>query len=117
MHHSEFLVLVEAAKQRIQEINLLDLNKLQDLVLIDVREDHEWQNGHIPEAIHLSKGIIERDIERLILNKDQTIILYCGSGYRSALAADAIQNMGFSNVWSLQGGFKAWVEANLPVHI
>jgi rhodanese-related sulfurtransferase len=87
----------------------------ENLVLIDVREDNEWAAGHAAGAIHLGKGIIERDIETEIPDKSATLVLYCGGGYRSALAADALQKMGYSSAISLDGGWRAWVEAGLPV--
>ena len=84
-------------------------------VLIDVREDREWAEGHAAGAIHLSKGVIERDIESEIPDKSTTMVLYCGGGYRSALAADELQKMGYTNVISLDGGWRAWNQAGLPV--
>ena len=84
-------------------------------MLIDVREDNEWAEGHAAGAIHLSKGVIERDIESEIPDKSATWCLYCGGGFRSALAADALQKMGYTNAISLDGGWRAWVEAGLPV--
>jgi rhodanese-related sulfurtransferase len=83
--------------------------------LLDVREQDEWQRGHLPGARHLGKGIIERDIEATIPNHDAPIVLYCGGGYRSALAADALRRMGYTQVASMWGGWRAWTEANLPV--
>src|SRR5690349_19671007 len=113
MSHAEgFLAVVNDAKSRIKEISIeefksmLQNNKL--LTIVDVREDSEWQNGIIPNAMHLGRGIIERDIEKTIPNKNETLLLYCGGGYRSALAADSIQKMGYKNVYSLDGGYQAW---------
>lgn len=83
--------------------------------LVDVREESEWDAGHLPGAEHLSRGILERDAERRFPDPDETIVLYCGGGYRSALAADNLQQMGFTNVVSMDGGFKGWVGAGLPV--
>jgi len=83
--------------------------------LIDVREDNEWQAGHAAGAEHLGKGIIERDIETIVPDKESELILYCGGGYRSALATDMLQRMGYTNVYSLAGGWKAWKEAELPI--
>ncbi len=83
--------------------------------LIDVREDNEWQAGHASGSQHLGKGIIERDIEAIVPDKSTEVILYCGGGYRSALAADALQEMGYTNVYSMAGGWKAWREAGAPV--
>lgn len=84
-------------------------------LLIDTREESEWNAGHIPGAIHLGKGIIERDIEKTAPDKSATLVLYCGGGFRSALAADNLQKMGYSNVISMDGGWKAWIEAGQPV--
>jgi len=115
-HSPGFLQLVNDAKTRIKEISLQELKaKLagaKPFILIDVREESEWQAGHLPKAMHLGKGIIERDIESKVLEKNQEIVLYCGGGYRSALAADALQKMGYTNVLSMDGGFRAWKENN-----
>ncbi|HJT65816.1 MAG TPA: rhodanese-like domain-containing protein [Pyrinomonadaceae bacterium] len=116
MKHSEgFLNLVNDAKSRIREINVAETRqRIRDdnkAKLIDVREDHEWNDAHARGAIHLGKGIIERDIETTVPDRDAELILYCGGGYRSALAADALQKMGYTNVFSLAGGWKAWKEA------
>jgi rhodanese-related sulfurtransferase len=113
MHHSEgFLNRVNEAKKNIQEISIESLEELksrgESLKLVDVREDLEWQKGHLPEAIHLGKGIIERDIEQRVEDKKVKIVLYCGGGFRSALAAESLQCMNYKNVFSLIGGFKAW---------
>jgi rhodanese-related sulfurtransferase len=90
---------------------------MDDAHLIDVREDHEWQQGHAQFAEHLGKGIIERDIEEKFPDKDTELILYCGGGYRSALAADVLQKMGYTNVSSMAGGWKAWKDSGAPVDI
>jgi rhodanese-related sulfurtransferase len=116
MEHSEgFLNLVNDAKSRVREITVAEtqqrMRENRDVKLIDVREDHEWNEAHAAGAIHLGKGIIERDIERTVPDKDAELILYCGGGYRSALASDAIQKMGYTNVFSMAGGWKAWKEA------
>ena len=113
MHHSEaFLKRVNEAKKNIQEMSIESLEELQSagasLILVDVREDLEWQKGRLPKAIHLGKGIIERDIEQRVEDKKIKIVLYCGGGYRSALAAESLQWMDYQNVFSLIGGFKAW---------
>ena len=84
-------------------------------ILIDTREDTEWARGHIPGAVHLGKGVIERDIEKTIPDKDATLVLYCGGGFRSALAADNLQKMGYRNVISMDGGWRGWTEAGFPV--
>ena len=120
MKHSKgFLELVREAKKRVRETDvetiLARLNKGEKFHLVDVREDNEWAAGHLPGAVHLGKGIIERDIERTIADPDAEIVLYCGGGYRSALAADALQRMGYTKVISMDGGYRGWVEAGLPV--
>lgn len=120
MEHSEgFLKLVEEAKKRIHEISveatLERLNAGEGVRLIDVREDHEWQQGHAAGAEHLGKGIIERDIEKAVPDKSTELILYCGGGYRSALVAETLQRMGYYDVSSMAGGWKAWKEANAPI--
>ncbi|HUQ48931.1 MAG TPA: rhodanese-like domain-containing protein [Gemmatimonadaceae bacterium] len=116
-HSPGFLRLVDDAKSRVREISVHDT--LSDIAgaarLIDVREDHEWQECHAKGAEHLGKGIIERDIETLVPDKDDYLILYCGGGYRAALAADSLQKMGYTNVHSMAGGWRAWLEANAPV--
>jgi rhodanese-related sulfurtransferase len=116
MKHSEgFLKLVNDAKRRVREVTVAEAQKRveenPDARLIDVREDSEWQAGHAAGAVHLGKGIIERDIERQIPDKAAEIILYCGGGYRSALAADVLQRMGYTNVFSMASGWKAWKES------
>jgi rhodanese-related sulfurtransferase len=119
MAHAEgFLNLVKDAKKRIKELSVQDVKKKIDagdkIILVDTREDVEWARGHAAGAIHLGKGVIERDIENVIPNKEATIVLYCGGGFRSALAADNVQKMGYSNVISMDGGWKGWTEAGLP---
>jgi len=118
-HSSAFLALVQDAKQRIRETTIPELKKRlearEEFHLIDVREDHEWAAGHIPGAIHLSKGIIERDIEEKIANRAAEILLYCGGGFRSALVADNLQKMGYKNVVSVDGGWRGWRAAGFPV--
>jgi rhodanese-related sulfurtransferase len=86
----------------------------EKFLLVDVREDNEWANGHLPGALHLSKGIIERDMEQRVPDTDSKVILYCGGGFRSALAADNLQKMGYTNIESMDGGWKGWLEAGLP---
>lgn len=120
MKHSEgFLKVVNDAKSRINEVNVTDtrerLANNPDTKLIDVREDNEWDAAHATGAIHLGKGIIERDIEATVPDKSTEVILYCGGGYRSALAADVLQTMGYTNVWSMAGGWSAWKESGAPV--
>ena len=115
-HNAGFLTLVEDAKNRVKEITITEFQQHQrPSVLIDVREDREWQAGHLPQAMHLGKGVIERDIEAMVQDKQQTLVLYCGGGFRSALAADVLQKMGYTDVLSLAGGYSAWVNAGLPV--
>ena len=118
-HSNDFNRLVANAKKNIKEVDVDQLNKqleqAKEFILIDVRESDEWFSGHLPNAIHLPRGVIERDIESIIKDKETEIILYCGGGYRSALSCDNLQKMGFSNVYSLAGGIKAWLDANLPL--
>ena len=118
-HSSGFLNLVNEAKSRINEISVAEararLAANPKAVLMDVREDHEWQAEHAAEAVHLGKGILERDLEKLHPAKDAEIIMDCGGGFRSALTADAAQKMGYRNVTSLIGGFKALVAAGWPM--
>jgi len=116
MKHSEgFLKLVNQAKSRIREITVDETQQRrtenQAAKLIDVREDNEWSAAHAAGAIHLGKGVIERDIEVKVPDKATELILYCGGGYRSALAVDALQRMGYTNVFSMAGGWKAWRES------
>jgi rhodanese-related sulfurtransferase len=119
MDHAEgFLNLVRDAKQRIKEEGVQTTKKKLDagekIILVDVREESEWARGHLPNAIHLGKGIIERDIEKAIPEKGATVVLYCGGGFRSALAADNLQKMGYSNVISMDGGWRDWTQAGFP---
>jgi rhodanese-related sulfurtransferase len=109
--------LVNDAKSRVKQIDIEQYKQMQhgEHVLVDVREDNEWAAGHAKGAMHLGKGIIERDIETKIPDKAATIVLYCGGGFRSALVADALQKMGYANPISLDGGWRAWNEAALPV--
>jgi rhodanese-related sulfurtransferase len=118
-HTPAFLALVRDSKQRVRETTIPELKKRLDAKegfhLIDVREDHEWAAGHIPGAKHLSRGIIERDIESQIPDREAEILLYCGGGYRSALVADNLQKMGYKNVVSVDGGWRGWVGSGFPV--
>ena len=116
-HNPGFLKLVNDAKARVKQVDIGQYQKMpaDNHVLIDTREDHEWAAGHAAGAIHLSKGIIERDIEAEVPDKSTTMVLYCGGGFRSALVADALQMMGYQNAISLDGGWRAWNEAGLPV--
>ncbi|HKP73359.1 MAG TPA: rhodanese-like domain-containing protein [Pyrinomonadaceae bacterium] len=119
MQHSEgFLKLVEDAKTRVRELDVEEarehLQANPEARLIDVREDNEWQAGHAAGAQHLGRGIIERDIEQAVPDKQAELILYCGGGFRSALAADNLQRIGYTNVYSMDGGWKAWKESGAP---
>ena len=118
-HSPGFLALVADAKTRISECSVDDVHARQQrgeaFVLIDTREESEWARGHLPGARHLSKGIIERDIETAVPDHATPIVLYCGGGFRSALAADALQKMGYRAVVSMDGGWSGWVGRNLPV--
>jgi len=118
-HSPRFERLAEDAKSRVQQLGINDVKPRVDggekFHLIDVREESEFAKSHLPGATHLGKGIIERDIERTIPDLHAEIVLYCGGGYRSALAADNLQKMGYDNVWSMDGGFRAWTEAGYPV--
>ena len=118
-HAPGFLRLVDAARARIRECTVADVKRRLDagerFHLIDVREQDEWARGHLPQARHLSKGIIERDIEGVIPDPDADIVLYCGGGYRSALAADNLRQMGYRRVTSMDGGWRGWNEAGYPI--
>lgn len=117
-HSPNFLKLVQEAKARVKETNVAEVKKRMDggekFLLVDVREDNEWANGHIPGAVHMGRGIIERDLESKVPDPAAKLILYCGGGFRSALSADNLQKMGYKNVESMDGGWKGWVEAGLP---
>lgn len=109
-HTKEFSILAEDAKSRVEEISVQDtLQRIENgATLIDVREDNEWEVGHAKGAMHIGRGVIERDIIGKFPDKKQELILYCGGGYRSALAADNLQKMGYTNVFSMIGGWTAW---------
>ena len=116
MNHSpEFLKIVDDAKTRVKQTDVAAVlarrKKGEKLILVDVREDNEWAKGRIAGAIHLGKGVLERDIETAIPDKTKEIILYCGGGFRSALSADNLQKMGYRNVLSMDGGWRGWNEA------
>lgn len=120
MHHSPgFLKIVEEAKQRVRECSVNDvkarLDRAERFHFVDVREDNEYAQDHAAGAIHLGKGVIERDIETVIPNKQELIVLYCGGGYRSALSADSLRRMGYTDVLSMDGGIKAWRSAGYPI--
>lgn len=122
MQHAEaFLKIVNDAKANIKELTIAETKARVDadksIKLIDVREDREWALGHIDGAEHIGKGVIERDIETKIPDKDTEVILYCGGGFRSALSAEALQKMGYTNVASMDGGWRAWAEAGYPIEM
>lgn len=118
IHSKEFEQICEDAKSRVREITVAQTQaKLEagdKFLFLDVREDNEWEKGYAAGAQHLGRGILERDIHNFASEKDMEIILYCGGGYRSALAADNLQKMGYTNVLSMAGGIKAWRDAGLP---
>ena len=120
-HSPGFLALVDDAKTRISEVTLAEARERMaansQAVLMDVREDTEWARGHAVEAVHLGKGILERDLEARYPDKTTEIIMYCGGGYRSSLTADAAQRMGYANVHSLLGGYKGLVQAQWPMSV
>ena len=117
-HAPKFLKLVQDAKKLVKETNVPAVRRRMDagekFVLIDVREDNEWVKGHISGAVHMGKGVIERDIEERCPDSSTKLILYCGGGFRSALVADNLQKMGYTNVESMDGGWKGWIGAGLP---
>ncbi|MFH1016824.1 MAG: rhodanese-like domain-containing protein [Pseudomonadota bacterium] len=117
-HTPQFLKIVTDAKERITEISINEvaakIERNERFILVDVREDGEWITGHIKGAIHIGKGVIERDIERLVPDASEEIVLYCGGGYRSALAADNLQKMGYTDVSSMDGGWRGWNDKSLP---
>jgi len=117
-HAPEFLKLVDDAKSRVRQTNVQEVKQRLDnketFTLIDVREDTEWAKGRLPGAMHLCKGIVERDIENAVPGKATPLVLYCGGGFRSALVADNLQKMGYVNVLSMDGGWRAWTEAGFP---
>jgi rhodanese-related sulfurtransferase len=119
-HHSlRFLDIVNDAKTRVREVTVDDVKRMldgkADFLLIDVREDNEWTKDHLPAALHLGKGILERDVEQRVPELDTPMVLYCGGGFRSALAADALQKMGYTNVASMDGGIREWRAKGFPL--
>ena len=120
-HSPAFLKLVDDAKSRVKQTIPEEvkarLDKGEKLLIIDIREDNEWEKGRIAGAVHFGKGIIERDIETAVPDKRQEIILYCGGGFRSALSADNLQKMGYSNVVSMDGGWRKWKELGYPTEV
>ena len=118
-HAQRFLKLVEDAKTRIREVTVeqvkAKLDRGEKFHLVDVREESEWARDHLPKAVHLGKGILERDIEQRLPDSSAEIVLYCGGGFRSALAADNLQKMGYTNVFSMDGGIRGWRERGYPL--
>jgi rhodanese-related sulfurtransferase len=118
-HAPGFLKLVQDAKTRIKECTVADVKRRRDagepFLLVDVREESEWAAGHAAGAVHMSKGTIERDVEAKVPDKATPMVLYCGGGYRSALVADNLQKMGYTNVISMDGGWRGWTGAGMPV--
>lgn len=117
IHSEEFLSVVDDAKSRVNECDVVGARArvAAGAALIDVREDNEFDAGHAAGAKHMPRGIIERDIVQTFPDKDTELVLYCGGGYRSALAADMLQKMGYTNVWSMDGGWAAWKESGAPI--
>ena len=117
-HSPGFLKIVDDAKTRVKECTVADVKRKLDqgdkFTLVDVREESEWNAGHLPGAVHLGKGVIERDVEAKSPDHATPLILYCGGGFRSALAADNLQKMGYTNVTSMDGGWRGWTDAKLP---
>jgi rhodanese-related sulfurtransferase len=118
-HSPGFLALVQDAKQRVREVTVDDVKRRLDrgekFLLVDVREDSEWAKDHLPGAVHLGKGVIERDVEQKVPDTAADLVLYCGGGFRSALAADALQKMGYTNVVSMDGGVRGWRDKGYPM--
>ena len=117
-HSPQFLRLVNDAKTRVKQTNVAEVKRRMDsgetFLLVDVREDNEWATGHLPGAVHMGRGVIERDVETSVPETGTKMILYCGGGFRSALVADNLQKMGYTNVESMDGGWRGWNEAGLP---
>jgi rhodanese-related sulfurtransferase len=118
-HSPRFLQIVEDTRKRIREVSVDEvktrIDRAENFLLLDVREESEYAHDHLPGAIHLGKGVIERDIEQRVPQLDTPLILYCGGGYRSALAADNLQKMGYTNVLSMDGGIRGWREKHFPL--
>ncbi|MGO9516739.1 MAG: rhodanese-like domain-containing protein [Candidatus Korobacteraceae bacterium] len=118
-HSARFLEIVNDAKKRIREVTVDDVkarvDRKEELLIVDVREDDEWEKDHLPGATHLGKGVIERDIEQRVPDLNAPIVLYCGGGFRSALAADNLGRMGYKNVVSMDGGIRGWREKGYPL--
>ena len=118
-HSPGFVAITDEAKRKIREITIEDYQRRvkagERPILVDVREDHEWEKGHLPGAIHIGRGILERDIEARIPDKSAPIVCQCGGGYRSALACESLQRMGYTNTSSLAGGYRGWLAKGLPI--
>ncbi len=118
-HSPRFEQLCHDTKRRVRELTIDDvkakLDRKETFHLVDVREESEWAKDHLPQAIHMGKGVIERDVEQQIPQLDALIVLYCGGGFRSALAADNLQKMGYTNIWSMDGGIRGWREKGFPL--
>ncbi|MFQ2271314.1 rhodanese-like domain-containing protein [Aeromonas enteropelogenes] len=118
-HNPRFLALVEGIRARVEETDVHQIRRLQEegrtFILVDVREESEWANGHLPGAVYLGRGVIERDIETRYPDPATELYLYCGGGFRSILAADNLRQMGYSRVVSVDGGFRGWKDAGYPV--
>lgn len=118
-HSPRFLEIVADAKKRVREVTVDDvkgkLDRNEEFLLVDVREDKEWDQDHLPNAVHLGKGVIERDIEKRVPDFNAPIVLYCGGGFRSALAADNLERMGYKSVVSMDGGIREWREKGYPL--
>jgi rhodanese-related sulfurtransferase len=119
-HAPKFLKLVTDARGKVKETNVHEVKRRMDagekILLVDTREDSEWQHGHIPGAVHIGRGVLERDVEKLVPDPAAEIILYCGGGFRSALAAESLQKMGYTNAVSMDGGWRVWVESGYPTN-
>lgn len=118
-HSPRFLKLVDDARKRVKETNVPDVKRRMDagekFLLVDVREESEWAKGHLPGAVYMGRGVIERDIELKVPDTGTKLVLYCGGGFRSALVAENLQKMGYTNVESMEGGWRGWTEAGLPI--
>lgn len=117
-HAPRFLKLVDEVRKKVKETNVPEVKRRMEagekFLLVDVREESEWAKGHLPGAVYLGKGVIERDIEKRVPDTSAKMILYCGGGFRSALVAENLQKMGYTNVESMDGGWRGWLEAGLP---
>ena len=120
-HSPGFLALINEVRRTIRELSVDEYRRRlaagERFILVDVREDHEWEKGHLPGAIHLGKGIIEREIERAVPDKSAPIVCQCGGGFRSVLVCENLKRMGYTNTWSLDGGYREWLEKRLPIEM